>query len=669
MAARPTARRTALAALLGLGLVAVTAPAAAAPRSDTVLVKLDPGATRAERADVHSALDAVAGQSLPGGWRAYRLDEGVTVAEARADLAGTTADVAVELDRRVRVQATPNDPSYASQWDMNIIGAPAAWDLSPGDPVIVAVTDTGTDTAHPELAGRLWTNPGETVNGLDDDANGRVDDVHGWDFLNHDASLFDAAGRDSHGTHVAGTIAATRNNGIGIAGISPTARIMTLKFLEDGTGGYVSDGMLAIDYAVDEGARIINASWGGSGYSQALCDTIQDAVNRGVIFIAAAGNSGLNETTGVSYPAACPSPGIVSVASTDQDDGRSYFTNHGATTVDLGAPGNPILSLAPGGGYSTKAGTSMAAPHVTGVAALLLARHPGLTVPEIKALLMNTGDPASELAGTTVSGRRLSASGALAAAAAASGPDTAPPTQAVVTAPSAGAVQRALTVRWHAAADAGSGIAGYRVVIDGATAGTTAPGVRELVVPSVTDGAHTVRVEATDGAGNTSLGAAVSFRIDTVPPDPFAITTPAATDADLVDITWNPANDASGVANYLVGWDGGVVSLPGDATALPFPLGVGAGLSVSVTAEDPAGNSRTVTHTVVPAPAPPDPPSDSTPAPPATPTPANPAPVRSAPRYRLVRRCTTTVRRVRGQRVVVKRCTTVRVRIPANLRR
>jgi hypothetical protein len=236
----------------------------------------------------------------------------------------------------------------------------------------------------------------------------------------------------------------------------------------------------------------------------------------------------------------------------------------------------------------------------------------------------------------------------------------------VVTAPSTGAVQRTVAVRWLAAADAGSGIASYRVIVDGATAGTTSPGVRELAVPSLADGAHTVQVEASDGDGNTSLSTSVPFFIDTLAPDPFAVTTPAATDSDAVQVAWTPANDASGVARYLVGWDGGVVSLPGNATELPFPLGVGTGLSFTVTAEDPAGNRRTVAHTVTPVQAPPDPPSESTPTPA---KPVTPAPGKAKPRYRLVKRCTTTVRRTAGRRVVVKRCTLVRVRIPASNRR
>ncbi|MFN8122540.1 MAG: S8 family serine peptidase [Thermoleophilia bacterium] len=656
---RHTRRAAALAATLGAAL-ALTAPAAmGAPTSETVVVKLDPDATRAERADVADALGAVSGRGLLGGWRAYRLDDPVTLAQAKADLAGTTADLAVQIDRPVEPFAAATDPSWGSQWDMTIIGAPAAWDLSPGSPVIVAVTDTGIDISHPELAGRIWTNADEVPgNGIDDDGDGYIDDVNGWDWKNGNASVYDGPTVDGHGTHVAGTIAASRDNGVGIAGLSSTAKIMPLKFLEDSSGGSFVNGVQAIQYAVDHGARVINASWGSSSSWQPLCDAIQAAADRGVLFVAAAGNNGTDESTGVSYPAGCPSAGIISVAATTSTDDLAYYSNRGATKVDLGAPGTSVYSLAPGSGYATKSGTSMAAPHVVGVAAMLLGRHPSLGVAELKALLMDTGTPLSALNGTTVSGRRLSASAALTAADA---PDTTPPTAPAVTAPASGGLVNAPAVSWTASADV-SGVAQYQVILDGSPADTVSgSAARTLDLGALADGPHTVAVAATDGAGNTATGTAVSFTVDTVPPAAFTVSAPPPTTADPeVGVTWTPSSDANGVVRYRVSWDTGAITLGPSATSLPFTLTVGAGLTVTVSADDAAGNTTSSTATILPQAAPvPDPPSETTPA---------PAPVRK-PAYKLVKRCTTTVKRVRVGRMVVKRsirtCTLVRVRVTA----
>lgn len=655
-------RAAALVAALGTAL-ALTAPAAmGAPESRTVVVKIDPQATRAERAELADALDATSGRGLLGGWRAYRVDTPVTLAEAKADLAGTTADLAVQIDRPVRTLAAATDPSWGSQWDMTQIGAPAAWDLAPGSPVIVATTDTGVDISHPDLAGRVWANPGEVAgNGVDDDANGFIDDVNGWDFKNGNASVYDGPTVDTHGTHVAGTIGANRDNGVGIAGLSATAKIMPVKFLEDATGGSFLNGVLSIQYAVDNGARVINASWGSPSYWQPLCDAIQAAVDQGVLFVAAAGNDGLDEGAGVSYPAACPSAGIVSVAATTSTDDLAYFSNRGATKVDLGAPGSGIYSLAPAATYSTKSGTSMAAPHVAGVAAMLLGRHPALGVSGLKALLMDTGTPASALSGTTVSGRRLSASAALTAADA---PDATPPTAPVITAPGGGSMVNAVTVTWTASTDALPGVAGYEVLLDGVVAGTTGAGQLSLDLTGVADGAHTVAVRATDGDGNAATSSPVAFTVDTAPPAAFAITSPAVAPDAEVRIAWSASSDPGGIARYRVAWDGGALTVASSATQLPFDVPVDDGLVVTVAADDMAGNTTSTTATIAAAtpapedPAVPDPPSEAVPVPAPTPV--------KRPTYKLVKRCTVTVKRVRMGRKLVKRsvrtCTTVRVR-------
>lgn len=655
---RHTRRAAALAATLGAAL-ALAAPAAGAPASTTVLVKLDPDATRGERAAVAGALDAVSGRGLVGGWRAYRVDDPMTIAEVRTELAGTTADLAVEIDRPVAPLAAATDPSWSSQWDMVTIGAPAAWDLDPGDPVIVAVTDTGIDISHPELAGRIWTNPGETAgNGIDDDLNGYVDDVNGWDFKNNNAGVYDGSTVDTHGTHVAGTIAANRDNGVGIAGLSSTARVMPVKFLEDSTGGTLTSGIFAIHYAVDHGARVINASWGTPSYWQPMCDAVDWAVSQGVLFVAAAGNDGLDQATGVSYPAACSSDGIISVAATTSGDGLASYSNRGTTRVDMGAPGSSVYSLAPGGGYSYKSGTSMAAPHVTGVAAMLLGRHPDLDVPGLRALLVDTGDPVGALTATTVSGRRLSAASALDAADA---PDLTPPSAPEVTSPTAGSAVADVTVTWNASTDL-SGIAEYEVLVDGAEVGSTPPGTRTFAVDPLPEGPHTVAVRAVDGAGNATTGAAVSFTVDTTPPAAFTITSPAVTAADEVAITWTASSDVNGIARYRVTWDDGEVAVGGSATGLPFPVAVGDGLSVTVSADDAAGNTTQTTAEIAPQTLP-EPPSEAVPA---------PAPVKKRAVYRSVKRCAVQQRRVKvGRRTVVRTvrvCRMVRVKVMVPVR-
>jgi subtilisin family serine protease len=299
------------------------------------------------------------------------------------------------------------------------IAAPRAWSTTTGDAdTVVAVIDTGTDINHPDLKNNVWINPGETAgNGVDDDKNGYVDDVNGWDFHNNDASVYDAASEDSHGTHVAGTIAAEGNNGIGVTGVNWKAKIMPLKFLGP-NGGYTSNAVKAIDYAVAKGAKISNNSWGGGGYSQTLKDAISRADASGHLFIAAAGNGGSdgigddNDAT-PSYPASYDNPNIVSVAATDSKDALAGFSNYGGASVDLAAPGVGILSTLPGNTYGSYNGTSMATPHVSGVAALLKSKNPAADDATLKERLIKSVDARSNLSGKTTTGGRLNAAEAL----------------------------------------------------------------------------------------------------------------------------------------------------------------------------------------------------------------------------------------------------------------
>lgn len=287
------------------------------------------------------------------------------------------------------------------------IDAPEAWDLQVGASIVVAVIDTGLDYNHPDIVGNVWTNPGETAgNGIDDDNNGYIDDTRGWDFANNDNNPFDD---NNHGTHVSGTIAATGDNAIGVVGVNWRARIMPLKFLSATGSGTTADAIEAINYSVLMGARVSNNSWGGGGFSQALSDAIAAGGAAGQVFVAAAGNANRNNDTTPSYPCSYTLANLICVEATDSNDARATFSNFGATSVDLGAPGVSILSTTPANTYSSLSGTSMATPHVSGVAALALASDPALTAAGVKALILTNTDPNAALAGITVTGGRLNA--------------------------------------------------------------------------------------------------------------------------------------------------------------------------------------------------------------------------------------------------------------------
>jgi subtilisin family serine protease len=585
--------------VLALGSAAASANAAeGVPRSDSVLVRVDAGASAQERAAVGRALDAESARTLVAGWRAYQLPGSVTLAQARGRLAGADAAEAVQLDARLTALETPNDTHFGLQWPLAAMDAPSGWDAATSaSPVTVAVIDTGVDVGHPDLAGRLWTNPGEIAgNGIDDDANGYVDDVHGWNFYDWTNQLYSVVDGDSHGTHVAGIIAAQRGNGVGVAGVADNARIMPLKFLKPG-GGYTSDAIVAIQYAVAEGATVINASWGGSGYSQALCEAISQAGDAGVLFVAAAGNAGTDNDATAMWPANCPAATLVSVAATTSDDGLASFSNTGATQVDVGAPGLDVLSTVPGG-YGYKSGTSMAAPQVSGIAAVVAGVRPGIAPWQIKAAITGGGDPVPALAGFTVSGRRVDLPGSLALSGAGIGPDTTPPDPFSAVSPAEGLATTSTTptFRWSPATDAQSGVAGYRLSVDGAVAVQTATGVTQATPGApLAEGAHHWSVSALDVAGNLRATAERTLLVDRTAPSapvPSAPMDGAQSRGSDVTLVWAPSTDAvSGVAGYRLFVDGAGTAT-GVTQATPgAPLAEGAH-HWSVSALDVAGNLR-----------------------------------------------------------------------------
>lgn len=347
----------------------------------------------------------------------------------------------VERDGILVINTTPNDPSFSNLWGLHNTGqsgglsdadidAPEAWNINTGDPsLVVGIIDTGIDYTHPDLAANVWINPGEIANNnIDDDGNGYIDDIHGINTISNDGDPMDD---HNHGTHVAGTIGAVGDNGVGVTGVNWQVSLMGLKFLDANGSGWTSNAIEALEYTImmksEYGINVLltNNSWGGGGYSLALYDAIEASRNAGILFVAAAGNDTNNNDVSSFYPASYNLDNVIAVASTTRNDVLSYFSNYGATSVDLAAPGSSILSTIPGNNYSYYSGTSMAAPHVSGAAALLWAVQPGYNYAEIKDTLMRTVDPLDVLIGKVVSDGRLNLYNALIDVVT---PDTDPPT-------------------------------------------------------------------------------------------------------------------------------------------------------------------------------------------------------------------------------------------------
>ena len=271
--------------------------------------------------------------------------------------------------------------------------------------------DTGINYNHPDLAANVWVNDGEIPgNGIDDDGNGYIDDIHGWDFINNDNDPMDDHG---HGSHCMGTIAGSGNNGEGVAGVVWDAKVMGLKFLGASGGGSIADAVDALLYANAMGVQITNNSWGGGGYSQAMKDAIDAAEELGYLFVAAAGNSNQNNDNSPAYPASYSSDNIISVAATDHNDNKASFSSYGLTSVDIGAPGVGIYSTLLGSNYASWSGTSMATPHVAGVAALLWSYNPASGGAAVKSAILNGADPITALEGKVLTGARLNAANSL----------------------------------------------------------------------------------------------------------------------------------------------------------------------------------------------------------------------------------------------------------------
>lgn len=409
-----------------------------------ILVQYRPGATpeakaRADARGNVERVELIRAERGQGELHRALVRGGRSVADAIADLNADPDVQFAEPNWIYTTDATATDTYYKNGglWGMYGAGttpanqygsnAAAAWAAGKTGlaSVYVGVIDEGIQFTHPDLAGQVWTNKLDPINGIDDDKNGYVDDAHGWDFDKNDNSIYDggtSGNVDDHGTHVSGTIAGKSDNN-GVVGVNWNVTLISGKFLGR-RGGTTANAVKAVDYFTDLKTRqklnivATNNSWGGGGYSQALFDAISRANNANILFVAAAGNGGSdgvgdNNDRTASYPSNYDLPNIIAVAAITSTGGISSFSNYGAKSVDIGAPGQGIMSTTAYNGFSSYSGTSMATPHVTGAVALYASEKSGATAAQIKTAILSSAVPTASLSGKTVTGGRLDVNGAL----------------------------------------------------------------------------------------------------------------------------------------------------------------------------------------------------------------------------------------------------------------
>ncbi len=428
------------------------------------------------------------------------------------------------------------------------IDAPEAWNILTGDAnFIIAVIDSGVQWNHPDLDANIWSNTDEIPgNGIDDDGNGYIDDVRGWDFYDNDNDPMDLEG---HGTHVAGTIAAEGNNNQGVVGVLWDAQIMPIRFLGP-NGGFTSDAVLSVNYAVANGATISNNSWGGGGFSTTLFNAIANARANDHLFVAAAGNSNVNTDASPHYPSSYNLDNIISVAATTNRDARASFSNYGATSVDIGAPGQDIASTYINNGYVWNSGTSMASPHVAGVAAAVRIQNPSWTYAQVRDRLYATARPVASLAGITVTGGVVNMFNALDGGG--GGPVNSPPTVSIA-APSSGSVStQGDSVSFSASAsDAEDGSLSASIVWTSSLDGVIGSGA-SFSTSSLSVGTHSVTASVSD-SGGLNASDAVTITVESAPtasPPPTPGSVSASTIANgTVRVTWA---DVSGETSYEI---------------------------------------------------------------------------------------------------------------------
>jgi uncharacterized membrane protein len=467
------------------------------------------------------------------------LPQGVSVSAAMAALQSTPGVVFAQPNyvRHLVQGVPPDDPFWldGSLWGLKKIKADAAWsEFTSGDRgVVIADIDTGVHYSHPDLAPNVWRNPGEIpANGIDDDGNGYVDDVHGIDTINHDS---DPADDQGHGTHVAGTIAAAGNNGVGVVGITWRAKILPCKFIAASGFGTDAGAIECFDYIValkNRGVniRVSSNSWGSARGSSPPSAAVQAAIDAagaaGIINIFAAGNDGTDNDVMPFDPASYTSPSIVAVASSGSSDRRSSFSNYGATSVHLAAPGENILSTYIGIDYHYSSGTSMAAPHVAGVAALLAGMNPALGVADIKSILIDSVDRLPRWSGVVESGGRLNAYRAASTVGSVT-PNVLP--EVSILSPIEGAVfalPATITIE-ATAADADGTVQSVAFYANGTTLGSDTAAPYSVTWSNVPSGTYTLTAVATDNLGSTAASAPVRVTVPSNVAPSVAITSPA----------------------------------------------------------------------------------------------------------------------------------------------
>ena len=403
-----------------------------------LLVRFRTGASSKDMHAAHARVQAQVAKSyhIVSNLRLVRLPEGTNLLRAARAYRRDRSVLYAEPNYQVHAVTTPDDPQYANgaQWDMNNTGqnggtadadidAPEAWGITTGDSsVVIGVIDTGVDYTHPDLTGNMHHLESSCSDGVDNDGNGHVDDCFGINAITGSSDPLDDFG---HGTHVSGTIGAKGNNSVGVAGVNWNVGLVACKFLDADGFGFDSDAITCLEYFKDlrdnHGLNLVatNNSWGGGGFSQALSDAIDAHRQSGILFIAAAGNAGSDNDGGGFFPADFFLPNLVSVAATDRNDALADFSNFGKRTVHLGAPGVDVIStlltsgpLSDPSGYGLLSGTSMASPHVAGVAALVKAKDPSRDWRAIKNLILAGGDNKASVV-NTITGKRLNANGAL----------------------------------------------------------------------------------------------------------------------------------------------------------------------------------------------------------------------------------------------------------------
>ncbi len=525
--------------------------------TDSILIRFKSGTLPAQKQKARQSINGtlIRGYGIVNALEHIRLGNGRSVEKAVATLQNLPFVSYAEPDYVIRLNT--NDPYYSSQWGLENSGqtilsstgtydadinADLAWSTTTGDPdLVVAVIDTGVDYSHVDLINNIWTNPDEIAgNGIDDDGNGYIDDIHGYDFFSNESDPDDEHG---HGTHVSGTICAESNNGIGVSGVAWQCKIMALRFIGP-DGGYTSDAIRALEYAVAKGVKISSNSWGGGSYSTALYDAINNAASTNEhLFVAAAGNDGINTDVSPHYPSSYNSDNIISVAATNNQDQLASFSNYGLTSVDVGAPGVSIYNTWPGNGYAWLSGTSMATPHVSGVAALILSLHPDWGYAEIKNRLFGTVRPITALEGKTVT------SGVINAYEATLDPASPPTTPSNLTSTTASYNQ--IDLSWSDNSDDEQGFTIDRSLDAGQTWSELASVAADTQTYSDTeldaDTTYTYRVYAYNSIGNSSYSNQSSATTDVAPSAQEIVANSEVSSAGTVNGTYTDTWNDDGV--------------------------------------------------------------------------------------------------------------------------